>query len=1098
MERKTSNILVAIIIVIIFASGFFLLEHYYWKAKSLSRTGTSPARTMFKRLMGGHTRGSILPNDEIYVRFQREILELEDRKNFDAEVFSFDPPIKGKAYWSSPFQLNFKPDVPLKMGQKYKGQLDMNALMPEKRKRRPLDLVFSVLHREVTILAVEPEAEFMKEYRLRYRGHLEFSLPLDYEQLKKGLDVTFDRKKIDFTLEEETDKKFYFVTDFIPTDKQSSELEVVLDAEILELKETIEKKYSIDDTDMEVYDLRASLGASDVSILVEFTSLLDERQNLDGFFSSEPAVDFKVRSGGTFATLTGNFDIGTAYKIVVRRGIRSVFGKKLKEDTEKAVWIENLDPELSWIREGAILPQNGPRKLQFKTVNLKRVTASVFKIYDHNLGYYLQTWNLESSFQQNQSRSGYGYGPLENVGVKITDRKIDLATTKNQPTIHELDLTGLIDEDPRGLYYVTLWFNLQYDVMKLERPQDASPEITKLLGSRTRNNRNYYREYNTTITKPILISDIGMSMQKEKEACIAHTTNLTTGMPESGVKVDFYNFQTHNMASAITGQNGRCSVPVGDYNYITAEKNGVRSVLHPASMEWEISDFRVEGKDNASIGTTDYTRGFIYTDRGVHRPGDTIHIGMILRNRDNTFPDNHPVTIKVVNPTGQQYTEETLTGGHDGFYTYDLATQPSDPTGIWRLNVQAGAQNFSHQLRIETVVPEKFKVELETEGMLPVKGKFEADVAANYLFGAPASGRPVEVKLQYFQRDRKVERFPGFYFGNDDRKFKDEEKEIFSGTLDQDGKARFTYDQPDFPEVPSELVARISVDVMEEGGRKSSLVEAVPREVYPYYVGLKKPAKRYKYYTNQELPVVVVDRDGNPLAGERLTWRLYRNRSWGWWHWDSHYHRNSHYKTSEQTVLIETGMVVSQGKPVMIPFEVKDYGRYFLEVERHDSEGHVAGVMFNVGWAPNSGQMAAPELIHPEADRDIYFPGDTANIHFRAPVGSRILVNLGAERSGARQLLERGRSDRHDARSTGHTGYDPQHLLRDIRHPALRNDGERPAASILRHRRSQGHRAQFRAGCRDRCPRSARAQQAFHLHAPDSGPYPGAIHDRGC
>lgn len=123
--------------------------------------------------------------------------------------------------------------------------------------------------------------------------------------------------------------------------------------------------------------------------------------------------------------------------------------------------------------------------------------------------------------------------------------------------------------------------------------------------------------------------------------------------------------------------------------------------------EQSVSRFDVGGKDIQKG-----LKGFIYGERGVWRPGDTLHISFILEDREKRIPDKHPVALEIYNPRGQFYTKMISTQGMNGFYTFDVPTQATDPTGLWNAYIKVGGTTLPQGLRIETIKPNRLKINL--------------------------------------------------------------------------------------------------------------------------------------------------------------------------------------------------------------------------------------------------------------------------------------------------------------------------------------------------------------------------------------------------
>ena len=102
-------------------------------------------------------------------------------------------------------------------------------------------------------------------------------------------------------------------------------------------------------------------------------------------------------------------------------------------------------------------------------------------------------------------------------------------------------------------------------------------------------------------------------------------------------------------------------------------------------------------------------RAFVYSDRGVYRPGDTINIGVIARDNDGKYQEGQPIKIDVFTPRGDKYIDgKVITSGENGFFTYSFETKKESETGIWEATIYVGGEKekkFSIKLPVESIVP---------------------------------------------------------------------------------------------------------------------------------------------------------------------------------------------------------------------------------------------------------------------------------------------------------------------------------------------------------------------------------------------------------
>ena len=153
-------------------------------------------------------------------------------------------------------------------------------------------------------------------------------------------------------------------------------------------------------------------------------------------------------------------------------------------------------------------------------------------------------------------------------------------------------------------------------------------------------------------------------------------SNILDTKPVEKAKVIVYNFQLQPIGEALTDAEGFAIIETkGTPFIVVAESEKQKAYVKVADGEEQsTSRFDVGGKDIQKG-----LKGFVYGERGVWRPGDTLHISFVLEDRNKRIPDKHPVTLELYNPRGQFYSKQISTNGLNGFYAFKVPTQPEDP-----------------------------------------------------------------------------------------------------------------------------------------------------------------------------------------------------------------------------------------------------------------------------------------------------------------------------------------------------------------------------------------------------------------------------------
>jgi len=515
----------------------------------------------------------------------------------------------------------------------------------------------------------------------------------------------------------------------------------------------------------------------------------------------------------------------------------------------------------------------------------------------------------------------------------------------------------------------------------------------------------WYMHNMANVYKPVIVSDIGLTLKTGKSGTRVFATDLISGTPLSKVHVILRSFQNQIIGSLETDSEGMADFynVKGQVFYVEGLKENQRSIIKTSDMSWNLSSFDVNGSIPKSSGY----KAFIYNDRGVYRPGDTAHVSVIFRSDDKPLPDGLPITMSIKNPRGQLVYKTTNKEGRDGFYSFSFATAPADPTGVYRVHLQAGSSTFDHTLRIETIVPERIKLKISAspEMLTNKTEKLKIEVDSKYLFGTPASGLNVHVQVAISSIQTRFKSFKDFIFNSPTKSFQGIDESIGDGLLNEKGNFSIGWKPPVPGNAPGLLQTLLKVSVREKGGRMVKRQLALPYHVHERYVGYKPAALQWNYAQLNALlkiPVVMVDINGKPLIGKTIHYSIYHNRSSWWWEYNSRDRFRMRFKEAVNSVLVDEGNLVSESKPVDLHFTPSESGEYMVEFSDPIKGGHVLQYFFSAGFYGGSdrGKDAGDLALH--TDKKEYQPGEKAEVSFPMPPEAIALVTV--EKGG--QIIE--------------------------------------------------------------------------------------------
>jgi hypothetical protein len=965
----------------------------------------SPPGLQQARLVSHASGGVISCGESIRIRFTEALVQPEHTGTpIKEKVIEIDPRVKGSLSWEDAQTIVFTPEQDLPDGTVFTARLNVKALLQHLRSLGmpdPLDNgselpeSFSTRFQTTAFSVSSVSGDFYTidgndPSKVYYQVQIDFSEDIERERLREAAELRIDAQKLDFDLLQNGSARSYtFKSEVFVRNESERTLTMNISRRGSRLKDDFTFRTSLAAVDtFTVSDVHPA-GTGEPGILVNFSDEISYVQDLTGLIRIEPHIPVQAKRMGKTVYLSGKFEAGEQYRVLVSKGIESKWGSKTVTETANDVRMEDIKPQLEFSQSGVFLPSAGDRRIYFKTVNLRKVNIEVKRVFENNLGQFLQTEQLNSNEDRNRS---FNTTYVNRVGVTVAEEELEIGEKENQWLVHELDLRNLIDEEDKGLYLLSLYFEREDMIYDM-----ADDDGGRYYGDDYYNDpRSYgYLYSHGRIYKPLAVSDIGLTWKAGIDGHTVFATDIISARPLRGVKIGLKTYQNQTIAEGYTDAEGKIS-----FNgiskavfYLSGEKNGMRSVIKANEMSWNTSSFDTGGSEAAEEGT----RAFTYTDRGVYRPGDTIHLNAIFRNKGGSFPSRHPITLKFINPLGQTYLDQVYSDAHDGFYHFPIQTEEEDPTGTWRAELYAGSSRFVHNISVETIVPNRLKVRIlpEKEIILPQDRYLGIDLRSSYLFGAPAAGLEAEVSARMFSREKTFSTYPGYTFSHEGMEYAAIERHVFSGTLDENGEREIRWEIPPNEGAPSALNILLQARVSEKGGRATRQAAVVPVEPYGHYVGLSRPDMKYGYAqigSRLRIPYVLLDREGNAVSGRELTYRLYKNTRYWWWEYDSYNDFKVRYKTDVNTELLEEKTLTSGAVPKSISVEPDSWGEYLIEVE--DPSGHKAGFFFRASsWSQQSG---GPDegILSITTNKNEYRPGDTAIVTVLTPPEGSILLNV--------------------------------------------------------------------------------------------------------
>ena len=989
--------------------------------------------------VNAYTGGVISQNSTIRIELTQDQPMVDLNQELKDNPFSFSPSLKGKTYWVSNNTIEFVPEEgALKPGAFYEGTFRLGDFVDVDKKLKEFNFSFRVQERNfsihtdpITVTATQPD-------QVTVTGEIRFSDVVKKEEVEKMLTAGSEKNK-SYPIEiAQTDHptRYAFSISQITREAEDYQLEITAKGNPAGIDRTQNESILIPAKNSFRFLSAVRIDQPENGIEIIFSDPVSNTQDLKGLIDV-PEVSssiFQIKENKVFVY----FEAGKQNKLTlnIHEGIRNSQDKPLGTSHSISFSELNLKPQVEMATSAAILPDSKSLIIPFRAVNLYAVDLSVIRIFENNVLMFMQNNSLSSANE------------LRRSGRLVYKKTLWLAKDSSKDVHrwedYSIDLAGLIHQEPGAIYRVILSFRQEYSAYPCGGSENkemqfadnkSSDNLTKVSGETLseddeavwdtpetyyyyngsvpmdwsqyrwteRDNPchpSYYMNSDRIAACNIFASNLGMIVKRNSlnKLWIA-VNNILDTKPVGKAQVTIYNFQLQPIGKGETNGEGLVEItPKGVPFIAVAEADKQKAYVRVVDGEEQsVSRFDVGGKDIQKG-----LKGFIYGERGVWRPGDTLHISFMLEDREKRIPDKHPVALEIYNPRGQFYTKMISTQGTNGFYTFAVPTQADDPTGLWNAYVKVGGTAFHKGLRIETIKPNRLKITLALPTILQASSKdVYAPLTSSWLTGATASRLKAKVEMSLSKVNTQFKNYGQYLFNNPATDFTTVRADVFNGVLDGEGRAGVNIQLPVATGAPGMLNATLTTRVFEPGGDASIYSQTVPFSPFTSYVGINLNQPKGKYIETDKdhvFDIVTVNDQGQPVNRSNLEYKIYRI-SWSWW-WENGEESFGTYINNSSITPVASGNLQTTGGKTSFKFRINypDWGRYLVYVKDRES-GHATGGTVYIDWPDwrgrsNKTDPSGIKMLAFSLDKDSYEIGETATAIIPAAAGGRALVSL--------------------------------------------------------------------------------------------------------
>ena len=976
------------------------------------KTATSNIE-QYHSLISAYTSGEIKRSGTIVVRFTQTLAEQNTiGQTLPTNTLKFSPSISGETRWIAADAIEFVPEKMLPWDTKFTATLKLSSIKTDLPDTEKITFAFQTPRKQFTVEHSGLSIDSTSNLKYQIIGKINTSDQFEPAEVEKLITASQNNSKLNIEWNHHA-KSYYhsFVIKEIKRLENNSNVELKWDTQKAGTKnENGIRKIAVPSINDFSISSATVFNTPDQYIELFFSDPVQPKTDFRGLLhiDNQPVRRVQVSNNALKAypaeRLTG------LHTLVISPSIESLRGIKLNAEISYELNFGGLKPQVRLPGKGVIMPSSSGLYFPFEAVALNAVDVRITKIFTNNIHQFLQNNNFDENYQLNR------------VGRIVHRSKIDLtqkgvADLMNWNT-YKIDLSKLIDVENGAFYNVEIAFRKSYSIYPCENTASVPDQYIAIDQESNYPERdydwtyyNFYYDWQNTddpchhsyyapykfVNRNILGSNLGIVAKTDQQNRIhIFVSNILNTNPESDVSLELYDFQNQKIGSGKTNSEGYFTTKTEHEVFlITAQKDQNLGYLKiDNSTLQSTSNFDVNGQE-----VKKGIKGFLFGERDVWRPGDSVFVSFVLEDKLQQLPHGHPMIFEVYNPKGQMVNRMVSQRDHKNIYPAFFQTQSTDITGNWLLLAKIGPVQFSKSIRIETIKPNRLKVNFGFTDEQLLSGKTsQATLIAQWLHGANAGALKAKVDVNFIPVKPIFENYKDYNFSTPYEKFYGEEKTIFDGQLNEQGKATINFKYTPNAEATGFLRANFVSKVFEPGGDFSTNQMAMPFSPFTDYVGLKidwayKNWNKLDNDRDNEIQLVTVDETGKPINLNSVEIKLYE-LSYRWWYNGNHENLASYAGSTYHKPVFSTKVSSQNGKASFsIKKDEERWGRHLLLVT--SPNGHTAGqvIYFGSSWGSNQHKGGA-EMLAIVTETDKYKVNDEIKISFPANKEARALVTI--------------------------------------------------------------------------------------------------------
>ena len=745
------------------------------------------------------------------------------------------------------------------------------------------------------------------------------------------------------------------------------------DTEVAERRDWLRRQYGF-----RIADTRVEVDRDSPQICLQFSDDLKDARlvHYADYIRITPETAVEVLASGRDLCLEGVVH-GESYEIAVLPGLPSREGDALALGETLTRSVDDREARVAFRGGPYILPTSGIGTAPMTTVNVSSVALKLLRISDRNL--------VDQILDQRIGQPLDGYDVreiIESRGEEIWGGALDVDRVENRAVTTGVPIGDILEETDQNA------------------DRRIAPGIYVLVGRDAGEHEE--QPWQTWGTQWLVISDLGLATFSGADGVHVAVRSLTTGEAVANVGVRLLARNNSVLGETESDRDGIASFPAGVARgggnrpaaALAQTPEGDFNFVELTAPAFDLSDRGVAGR--AEPGPAD---AYLFTERGVYRPGETVDLVALLRDETAFSLTGLPLTVRARRPDGLEVDRVVLPDQGSGSYHWSLELSDGARSGTWTFEALTDPEDDAvgrATFQVEDFVPLRIRLALETESeAIRPAAATSISVDAQYLYGAPAADLPGEAEAVLRVDPQPWPDWGEYGFGLVQESFDPQRVSLRMPQTGADGTSRLTVALDALPDTSLPLQAEIRATVFDMGGRPVNEAMVLPVRPDRPWIGLKSRfGERVEQRASAGFDIIALDGEGQRIALAGATFQLVREIYDYQWYlsgsgWD--------YRVVIRDRPVTSGPIdIAAGTPTLVE-EIVDWGRYRLDVFHADS-GAASSIRFTGGWWVSPVVSDTPDTMDVTLDRTVYGDGDTARIHLDPSFAGEALVVIANDR----------------------------------------------------------------------------------------------------